>query len=95
MGHQRVQWLADSCADQEVDSSGIKLVSSELIVDQSHAQEWEQSSEGTVFEEATLIHGDKFTAKVFTTFFIEGGVENAIRLCNVEGIRQHRVQRHI
>ena len=92
MGHQRVQWLAESRAKQEIDSSHIELVSSELIVDQTHAQEWKNSPEGTVFEEATLIHGDEFAAKVFTALFVEGGVEDAIRLCNVEGIRDNRVQ---
>ena len=95
MGHQRVQWLAESRAEQEIDSSHIELVSSELIVDQTHAQEWKNSPESTVFKEATLIHGDKLAAKVFTALFVEGGVEDAVRLCNVERVRDDWVKRHI
>ena len=95
MSHQRVQWLADGRAKQEVDPSDIKLISTELIVDQTHAQKWKQSSECTIFELATLVHCDKFTTEILTTFSIERRVKDAVGLRDVEGIREQWVQGHI
>lgn len=95
MSHQRVQWLADGRAKQEVDSCEIKLISTELIVDQTHAHKWKQSSERTIFELATLIHCDKFTAEILTALFIERCVEDAVGFRDVEGIREQWVQGHI
>ena len=92
MGHQRVQWLADSCAEQELDAGDIELVALEQMVDAGHAHERKQSSEGTILEKSAFVHGDELAAKVLSALFIERSVENAVRFRNVEGIRNQRVQ---
>ena len=42
-----------------------------------HAGKWKKTSEGTILEETTLIHGDHLATEVLTALFVEGGVEDA------------------
>lgn len=93
--HDRVQWLAESRADQEVDPCNIELVSSEVLIDKTHSDERKDAPESSILEETSLIHSDEFTAEVLATLFIELVVEDAVCLRNVEWVRDEWIEGHI
>ena len=55
------------------------------------ADEGEHSAERTVAELATLIHRHQFFAQVLAALFVERSVEDAVGLCNVEGVSDQMV----
>ena len=87
LSHENIEWLGKSRASEQLNTTDIKRVSTAQIVDHRDSEKGHHTTEGTVFELTSLIHRYELFTEVLSTLFVELSVEDTVRLCNVEGVR--------